>query len=183
MDLAIGDDEDANKASCSIVSSLFDLAINQPKEMFTCCSPDMLVEARKKCCDFEDAVDIVMHQINQLKKPCLIDARFPKKLSMDNFFLAIMSLCLHSFLLSRMAELDLFISGLRPLHAVIMKHPTKVECLFVTGNEKPPTADKLLSLMVFEGVWLNIINSLTSVLKHHKVIFFILIIIKFFFTL
>ena len=61
MNLAIGNDENTSKASCSSVSSLFDFEINQLKEMFPCCSPDILAEAREKCCDFEDAVDFVMH--------------------------------------------------------------------------------------------------------------------------
>ena len=91
---------------------------------------------------------------------------------MDNFFQAIMSLCLHSVLLSRKAELDQFIYRLGPLHAVITKYPTKAECLFVTGNEKPPTADELLSLMVFEGVQPNIVNFFNEYLKTSQGDFF-----------
>lgn len=106
-----------------------------------------------------------MDQVAEDVKPLLIEAGFPKQLSMENFFQAIMSLCLHSVLLSRKAELDQFISGLGPLHALITKHPTKTECLFVTGNESPPTAEELLSLMVFEDVQPNIVNFFNKYLK------------------
>ena len=64
--LVIGsDDEDANKACCSSASSLFNSEIDQLKEMFPNCSPDILVEAREMCCDFEEAVDFVMCQSNK----------------------------------------------------------------------------------------------------------------------
>ena len=107
-----------------------------------------------------------MDEVAEEVKPLLIEARFLIQLTMENFFQAIMSLCLHSVLLSRKAELDQFIAGLGPLHALITKHPTKAECLFVTGNEPPPpSAEELLSLMTFEGVQPSIVDFFNEYLK------------------
>ena len=66
--LVISHNEDANKACCSSASSLFDFEIDRLKEIFLCCSPDILEEARERCCDFAEAVDFVMHQSNKLNE-------------------------------------------------------------------------------------------------------------------
>jgi hypothetical protein len=91
-------------------------------------------------------------------EPLLIEAGFSHRLSMENFFQAIISLCLHSVLLSRKAELDQFVRGLGPLLTIIKEHPEKAECLLLVGNTNPPTSQELLSVMKFVDVQPNIIE-------------------------
>ena len=82
----------------------------------------------------------------------LIEAGFPNVLTYENRFQAIMSLCLHSVLLSRKAELDQFISGLGPLISIVRKHPDLAAPLFLAGSAKPPSAEEVLSIVEYENV-------------------------------
>jgi hypothetical protein len=82
----------------------------------------------------------------------LVEAGFPYLLTFENRFQAMASLCLHSVLLSRKAELDQFMSGLGPLINLICKHPDQTEPLLVAGQAKSPSAEDLLSLVEYEEV-------------------------------
>ena len=69
--LAISNNEDANKACCSSASALFDFEIDQLKEMFPSCPPDILIEAKGRCCDMDSAVDFVMQHSSKIDSTVL----------------------------------------------------------------------------------------------------------------
>ena len=64
----------------------------------------------------------------------LIEAGLPHILTFENRFQAILTLCLHSVILLRKAELDQFISGLDPLINIMCKYPDLAAPLFMAGH-------------------------------------------------
>jgi hypothetical protein len=71
---------------------------------------------------------------------------------MENRHQAVFSLCLHSVIPSRKAELDQFIVGLGPIIESVRRYPEVMKSVFVGGEAKPPTAKEFMDLVVFENV-------------------------------